>query len=52
MDYYAKSVFTKKSVFPMYFSALLKSENMTAEMVTELEEMLEKRKRELQEKDD
>ena len=47
VDYYAKSMFSEKRSLPMYFSALLKSESMTAEMVTELERMLAERKKEL-----
>ncbi len=48
-DYYAKNVFadSSKEVLPLLFSALIKSDEVDAEMLDELEEMLEKRREEL-----
>ncbi len=47
-DYYSSTIFSDQKAIPMYFSALLRSDALTADMVTELEEMLEQRKKELE----
>ena len=48
--YYATSVLAHggKAVLPVLFSALINSDNLTVEMVSELEAMLQKRKKELE----
>jgi len=48
-DYYAEAVFSVggKENLPMLFSALIRSEYLTSEMIDELEAMLEKKKAEL-----
>lgn len=53
-DYFADSIFPaeKAKTIPIYFSALLKSKAMTADMVTELEHILAERKKELLEDHD
>ncbi len=50
-DYFANSIFSTKSAkaFPMYFSALLRSQSLTLDTIAELEHILSKRKKELQE---
>ena len=49
-EYYAKNVFadSSKEVLPMLFSALIQSNGISPELINELEDMLEKRKRELE----
>ena len=49
-EYYAKNVFadSSKEVLPMLFSALVRSDSISLELINELEDMLEKRKRELE----
>lgn len=49
-EYYAKNVFagSSKEVLPMLFSALIQSDGISPELINELEDMLEKRKRELE----
>lgn len=49
-EYYAKNVFAgiSKEVLPMLFSALIQSDGISPELINELEDMLEKRKRELE----
>ena len=49
-EYYAKNVFagSSKEVIPMLFSALIQSDGISPELINELEDMLEKRKRELE----
>ena len=49
-EYYAKNVFagSSKGVLPMLFSALIQSDGISPELIDELEDMLEKRKRELE----
>ena len=51
-EYYAKNVFadSSKEVLPMLFSALVRSDSISLELINELEDMLEKRKRELERK--
>lgn len=48
-DYYAESVFSAggKESLPMLFSALIRSDHLTSELIDELEDMLEKKKAEL-----
>lgn len=48
-EYYAKNVFadSSKEVLPMLFSALIQSDRISPELIEELEDMLEKRKQEL-----
>lgn len=47
-EYYAKNVFAgNKEVLPMLFSALIQSDGISPELINELEDMLEKRKKEL-----
>lgn len=48
-QYYTETLFSEKNskTLPMYFSALLHSDALTEDLVTELEEMLAKRKEEL-----
>ena len=47
---YAKNGFagSSKEVLPMLFSALIQSDGISPELIDELEDMLEKRKRELE----
>lgn len=49
-EYYVKNVFagSSKEVLPMLFSALIQSDGISPELIDELEDMLEKRKRELE----
>lgn len=48
-EYYAKNVFAgSKKVLPMLFSALIHSDGISPELISELEDMLEKRKKELE----
>lgn len=48
-EYYAKNVFNGgRERLPMLFSALLRSEALSPELIEQLEEMLEKRKKELE----
>ena len=48
-EYYAKNVFAgSKKVLPMLFSALIHSDGISPELINELENMLEKRKKELE----
>ena len=49
-QYMAEKLFSGKNskIVPMYFSALLHSDALTEEMVTEMEEMLARRKEELE----
>ena len=49
-EYYAKNVFagSSKEVLPMLFSTLIQSDGISPELINELEDMLEKRKRELE----
>lgn len=48
-EYYAKNVFAgSKEVLPMLFSALIHSDGISPELISELEDMLETRKRELE----
>lgn len=48
-EYYAKNVFAgSKEVLPMLFSALIQSDGISPELINELENMLEKRKKELE----
>ena len=49
-EYYAKNVFagSSKEVLPMLFSALIQSDGISPELINDLEDMLEKRKRELE----
>ena len=48
-EYYAKNVFAgSKEVLPMLFSALIHSDGISPELLSELEDMLEKRKKELE----
>lgn len=49
-EYYARHVFadSSKEVLPMLFSALIQSDRISPELIDELEDMLEKRKRELE----
>lgn len=48
-EYYAKNVFSGgKERLPMLFSALIRSEYLSPELIDRLEEMLEKRKKELE----
>ena len=49
-EYYATNVLAHggKAVLPVLFSALINSDNLTGEMVSELEAMLQKRKKELE----
>ncbi len=49
-EYYTKTVFagSSKEVLPMLFSALIQSDNISSELINELEDMLETRKRELE----
>lgn len=49
-EYYAKNVFagSSKEVLPMLFSALIQSDGISPELINELKDMLEKRKRELE----
>jgi len=51
-DYYARSVFAfgNRKTLPMLFSALIQSNEISPELIDELEEMLAKRKKELCEK--
>lgn len=48
-EYYAENVFANggKKFLPLFFSALINNEEITPELITELEAMLEKRKKEL-----
>ncbi|MCM1149344.1 MAG: BlaI/MecI/CopY family transcriptional regulator [Butyricicoccus sp.] len=48
-DYYAETVFPAggKENLPMLFSALIRSEHLTTELIDELEDMLKKKKAEL-----
>jgi len=48
-DYYANHVFSgsTKEVLPMLFHALIKNEQISADIISDLEDMLEKRKEEL-----
>ena len=50
-DYYASTVFAtgNQNELPMLFSALIRSEELTPELIAELEAMLAQRKKELQE---
>lgn len=48
-EYYAKNVFNGgRERLPMLFSALVRSEALSPELIEQLEEMLEKRKKELE----
>lgn len=49
-EYYAKNVFASsgKTVLPMLFSALIQNDEISPELITELEDMLEKRRQELE----
>ncbi len=49
-DYYAKTVFagSGKEVLPLLFSALINSDEVSPELIDKLEEMLEKRRQELE----
>lgn len=48
-EYYAKNVFNGgKERLPLLFSALVRSEDLSPELISQLEEMLEKRKKELE----
>lgn len=48
-DYYTKNVFAgNKEALPLLFSAFVKSEGVTQQQLDELEQMLEKRRRELE----
>lgn len=48
-EYYAKNVFNGgKERLPILFSALVRSEDLSPELISQLEEMLEKRKKELE----
>ena len=49
-EYYAKNVFagSSKEVLPMLFSALIQSDGISPELINELKDMLEKRRRELE----
>ncbi len=48
-EYYAKNVFNSgRERLPMLFSALVRSEALSPELIEQLEEMLEKRKKELE----
>lgn len=48
-EYYAKNVFNGgRERLPMLFSALVRSEALSPELTEQLEEMLEKRKKELE----
>lgn len=49
-EYYAKNVFagSSKEVLPMLLFALIQSDGISPELINELEDMLEKRKRELE----
>lgn len=49
-EYYVENVFVRsgKAVLPMLFSALINSEELTPELVDELDAMLQKRKKELE----
>lgn len=48
-EYYAKNVFNGgKERLPILFSALVRSEDLSPELIDQLEEMLEKRKKELE----
>ena len=48
-EYYAENLFSQasKKEFPLLFSAMINSEEITPELIDELEEMLQKRKEEL-----
>lgn len=48
-DYYAENVFagSSKEVLPLLFSALIKSDEVSLKIISELEDMLEKRRQEL-----
>jgi BlaI family penicillinase repressor len=48
-EYYATNIFAPggKEVLPLLFSALISSDNLTVDMVDELENMLKKRRQEL-----
>ena len=48
-EYYAENLFAQASTkeFPLLFSAMINSEGVTAELIDELEEILQKRKQEL-----
>jgi len=48
-EYYANNVFygSTKEVLPMLFHALIRNDKLSPEIITELEELLEKRKEEL-----
>lgn len=48
-DYYAANVFagSSKEVLPLLFSALIKSDEVNLEIISDLEDMLEKRRQEL-----
>lgn len=52
-DYFAESIFAGKSekIFYMYFSALMKSESLTAEIVAGLEDILARGKKALLERE-
>lgn len=49
-EYYANNVFcgSSKEVLPMLFHALIRNDKLSPEIISELEEMLEKRKEELE----
>lgn len=49
-EYYVENVFARsgKAVLPVLFSALINSEEITPELVDELDAMLQKRKKELE----
>lgn len=49
-DYYAKTVFagSSKEVLPLLFSALINRDEVSPELIDTLEEMLEKRRQELE----
>lgn len=51
-EYYAENVFSKSdiSALPLMFSAMIQSDEITPEMIDELEKMLEERKEELSRK--
>ena len=48
-EYYAENLFAQASrkEFPLLFSAMINSEEVTPELIDELEEMLQKRRKEL-----
>lgn len=49
-DYYAAEVFagSSKEVLPLLFSALIKNDEVNLELIADLEDMLEKRRQELE----